>query len=271
MSAPEVTDVDLTEFVVRPDGTVRGDDGASGALAAALPYTGRLARRMGELVEAGDLRAMEAFGTHRLTVGVTWTPAAEGTFRAAVTPLPARTPRTVTVMGAVDTSAAVAHSLHRLSGVDGVVWTSVVAADSRVIAAVGERQDLHHLAEVGNRMLAILRSLEDQHATGFMRLRFEQGAVIGASLGRHALVAFATTADDDLVTMIDEIRAILADHDLAGVMTEFDPSAADEPEPTGSVAAVAEPAPALPPLVGARFRGADGAERTRRRRRSRSH
>jgi hypothetical protein len=34
-------------FVVRPDGTVVGDDGAGGALAAALPYTGRLARRAG--------------------------------------------------------------------------------------------------------------------------------------------------------------------------------------------------------------------------------
>lgn len=125
-----------------------------------------------------------------------------------------------------------------------------------MIAAVREQQDLHHLAEMGNRMLAILRSLEDQHSTGFMRLRFEQGDAIGASLGRHALVAFASAADDtDLVTMIDEIRAILADHDLGTVATEFDP-ATDEVE----VAEVPEPAeappvrPALP--VGARYRGA---------------
>ena len=53
---------------------------------------------------------------------------------------------------------------------------------SRVIAAVGERQDVR-LAEVGTRMLAILRSLEDQHATGFVRLTFEEAAMVGASLG----------------------------------------------------------------------------------------
>src|SRR5699024_4019899 len=127
-----------------------------------------------------------------------------------------------------DTSAAVDHCLSRIMAVDGVQWSSVVTAGSRVIAAMGERRDLRHLAEVGNRMLAILRSLEDQHATGFMRLRFEEGAVIGASIGRHALVALATSAEDgELVAMIDEIRAILADHDLASVPTEFDPDAVE--------------------------------------------
>ena len=68
-----------------------GDDGAAGALAAALPYTGRLARRAGELVQVGDLRALEALGTRRLTVGVTWTPAGEGTYRAVLAPAEALT------------------------------------------------------------------------------------------------------------------------------------------------------------------------------------
>jgi len=137
-----------------------------------------------------------------------------------------------------------------------------------VVAAEGNPQDLHHLAEVGNRMLAILRSLQDQHATGFMRLRFEAGAVIGASLGRHALVASAGGAvgDDELVAMVDEIRAVLAVHDLAAVRSEFDPAAV-EPEPVTDVAVPVAPAP--PPLVGARFAGA-GQRDARRGRRSRS-
>ena len=60
--------------------------------------------------------------------------------------------------------------------------------------------------------LAILRSLQDQHATGFVRLRFEEGALIGVALGRHALVASVSSAEDDeLIAMIDEIRAILAE------------------------------------------------------------
>ncbi|MDZ5662378.1 hypothetical protein SFC79_11440 [Nocardioides sp. S-58] len=259
---------DRTELLVRPDGTVVGDDGSAGALAAALPYTGRLARRMGELVEAGDLRVMEASGTQRLTVGVTWTPAGEGTFRAAVTSLVPRTVPVFTVVGAVDTTAAVSHCLDRLAGVDGVVWSSVVTAGPRVIAAVGDRRELHHLAEVGNRMLAILRSLEDQHATGFMRLRFEQGAVIGASLGRHALVACTSVTDDDeVLAVIDEIRAVLAGHDLSVVATELDPDAVEAPTtPAGDDAHEQDRAPA-PALVGARFRGA-GEPVDRRRRRS---
>src|SRR5699024_4373081 len=104
------------QFLVRPDGSVVGDDGASGSLAAALPYTGRLARRMGELVGVGDVRLLEAFGVDHLIVGVTWTPAGEGTFRAVVAPREPRTVPTFTVVGAVDPAAAVAHSLGRLAG-----------------------------------------------------------------------------------------------------------------------------------------------------------
>jgi hypothetical protein len=261
------------DFVVRPDGTVVGDDGASGALAAALPYAGRLARRTGELVDAGDLRTLEAYGVHRLSVGVTWTPAGEGTYRAALRRLEPRVVPTYMVVGAVDTPSAVAHCIDRIMTVDGVRWGSVVTAGSRVVAAAGDRRELRHLAEVGNRMLAILRSLEDQHATGFMRLHFERGAVLGASLGRHALVTYAgATRDDELLAVIDEVRAILADHDLSAVPSEFDADAAD-PDPTGGgvrdgVQEVVEPAAqAAPPLVGARFAGAGQREPRRPRRR----
>lgn len=264
MSAPGPFETaDPYRFVVRPDGTVVGDDGAGGALAAALPYTGRLARRMGELVEAGDLRAMEAYGRRRLEVGVTWTPAGEGTYRAVVGGADERAAPAPTVVGVADTSAAVDDCLLRLLALDGVRWGSVVTAGSRVIAARGDRRELHHLAEVGNRMLAILRSLSDQHATGFMRLRFEGGAVVGASLGRHALVALTTAGDgglDELVRVLDETRTVLGGHDLASVPGEFDPDADPDTDPD----TVPEPEPvvqtggppAAPPLVGARFAGA---------------
>jgi hypothetical protein len=246
MSVEQASGTDYQgDFLVRPDGTVAGDDGASGALAAALPYAGRLARRMGELVEAGDLRMVQAFGARLLTIGVTWTPADEGTFRATTTPLEPRTDPAV-VVGGADTPLAVAHCVSRLRSLEGIVWSSVVTADSRVVAAAGERLDLQHLAEVGNRMLAVLRSLEDQHTNGFVKLRYEGGAMVGASLGRHALVALATSAEDvALVSVIDEIRTILAGHDLAAVTTVLDPDA-DGRAPV--------PAPAtVPPPVGARF------------------
>lgn len=259
------------DFVVRPDGTVVGEDGAAGALAAALPYTGRLARRAGELVGVGDLRALEAFGARRLTVGVTWTPAGEGTYRALLEPAEPRTVPTFMVVGTRDSTVAVLHCVERVMAVEGIRWSSVVTAGSRVVAAAGETT-AGHLDEVGNRMLAILRSLEDQHVAGFVRLRFEQGAVIGASLGRHALVACTgDTSEDDLLTTIDEVRAILADRDLSTVPTQDAPDAAVVARAAEPAAPeVVEPAaPSPPPLVGARFAGAGEREPRRPGRRRR--
>ena len=256
-------------FVVRPDGTVVGDDGAAGALAAALPYTGRLARRAGELVDVGDLRAMEALGTRRLRVGVTWTPAGEGTYRAQLAPAEPRTVPTSMVVDGADTAATVVHCVERSTAVAGVRWSSVVTAGLRVVAVAGETVAVDRLAEVGNRMLAILRSLEDQHVAGFVRLRFEQGDLVGASLGRHTLIACADATDDDeLLATIDEVRAILADRDLSLVPTHDGPDAAraaQVSEPVPEVAETAQPSP--PPLVGARFAGAGDRESRRPRRR----
>lgn len=248
---------DVREFVVRPDTTVVGDDGDGGVLAASLTYAGRLARRVGELVGAGDLRSIEVVGPRRLVVGVTWTPAGEGTFRAVDAAQPVRIVPGFTVVGTADTSAAVAHCLARVRAVDGVRWAAVVLADSRVVAADGERHDAPHLAEAGNRVLAVLGALGERHAAGFVRLGFEQGAVVGAQLGRHALVVRAGPTDDAaLLERFDEVRAVLAGHHLALVTL---PAATVRDEP----AAAPEPAPAPPPLVGARF-GGQRAERPRR-------
>ncbi|HSF38063.1 MAG TPA: hypothetical protein VLA70_18190 [Nocardioides sp.] len=256
-------------FVVRPDGTVTGDVGVGGALAAALPYTGRLARRAGELVDVGDLRAMEALGTRRLTVGVTWTPAGEGTYRAELVTAEPRTVPTFMVVGGADTAATVVHCVERFTAVEGVRWSSVVTAGSRVVAAAGEPASADHLAEVGNRMLAILRSLEDQHVAGFVRLRFEQGVLVGASLGRHALVARTDATDDDeLLAAIDEIRAIVADRDLSAVPSQDGPGAVQDGQVTEPAPERVEPVPpSPPPLVGARFAGAGDREPRRPRRR----
>lgn len=258
------------DFVVPPDGTVVGEDGAAGALAAALPYTGRLARRTGELVGVGDLRVVEAFGARRLTVGVTWTPAGEGTYRALLEPAEPRTVPTFMVVGTTDSTVAVLHCVERVMAIEGVRWSAVVTAGSRVVAAAGATT-AGHLDEVGNRMLAILRSLEDQHVAGFVRLRFEEGAVVGASLGRHALVACTgETSEDDLLTTIDEVRAILADRDLSTVPTQDAEDAAAAARAAEPAPEVTEPAaPSPPPLVGARFAGAGDREPRRPGRRRR--
>ena len=249
---------DRCEFVVRPDGTVVGDDGAAGVLAAALPYTGRLARRAGELVEVGDLRALEALGTRHLAVGVTWTPAGEGTYRAVLATVEPRTVPSFMVVGGADTAATVAHCVDRVLAVEGVRWGGIVTAGSRVVAAAGDGAATSHLAEVGTRMLAILRSLEDQHLAGFVRLRFEEAAVVGASLGRHALVACAGATDDEgLLATIDEVRAILADRALrrggragAAPRTATVRTGERQPQPRGNTSNVdawVTPSPCPPP------------------------
>jgi hypothetical protein len=99
----------------------------------------------------------------------------------------------------------------------------------------------------------------DQHVAGFVRLRYEVASVVGASLGRHALVVCTLAAgDDELLATVDEVRAILADRDLSTVPTQ-DVSAAGE--------VVEQVPPAQRPLVGARFAGAGAREPRRARRR----
>jgi hypothetical protein len=166
------------------------------------------------------------------------------------------------VVGGADTTTTVLHCLDRVLSVEGVRWAGVVTAGSRVVATAGDRAATGHLDEVGTRMLAILRSLEDQQVAGFVRLRYEQASVVGASLGRHALVACTDATDDEgLLATVDEVRAILADLDLSTVPTQ-DGSAATVTEGATELAdeVVAPAAPAPPPLVGARFGGASQRE-----------
>ena len=237
-SADLATAERLAAFVVRPDGTVVGDDGTGGRLAAALPYTGRLARRVGGLVGCGDLRSIEAVGPTRLAVGITWTPAGAGTYRGVVTDEPPRVLPGALALGRVDTASSPTRCASLIAGVPGVTWSSIVTAGSRVVAAVGESEEQAHLAEVGTRLIAVLRSLEGEHATSFIRLRFEQGALVGAALGRHALVALAPTASDaDLVGPVQEVRAILAQHDFSTVPEHVPPSPRAHPSTPGGVSA----------------------------------
>lgn len=257
----------LAEFVVRADGSVRGDDASGGALAAALPYVGRLARRVGELVDAGDLRRIETAGGVRLSVGLTWTPTGEGTYRAVMTEEAPRTPPNFMVVGGADTAAAADHCVRRVASATGVAWTTIMGPESRIIAVGGQHaSEAGHLPEIGTRMLALLRELA-AHRVTYVRLQFEAGAMLGAMIGRHCLFAYAdgtSHSDDALLAVLDEVRAILADHDLAAIPT--DSTATEVVDSTPEVAA---PAPAVrtTPPVGARYRGVSRVKAPPQRRR----
>ena len=138
--------------------------------------------------------------------------------------------------------------------------------ESRIIAVAGQHaSEAAHLPEIGTRVLALLRELA-AHRVSYVRLQFEAGAILGAMIGRHCLFAFADgSSDDALLAVIDEVRAILADHDLAAIPTDSPPP----PEPEVAVPEVqaAQPVARTPPPVGARYRGASSAKATHQRRR----
>lgn len=101
---------------------MHGDDGAGGALAATLPYMGRLARRVGELTGAGDPVAFEAAADVRVSVDVSWNLAGEGAFRAVVASVPPRVPAQYTLVGGSEMQAALQHCVRRVSSLPGMTW-----------------------------------------------------------------------------------------------------------------------------------------------------
>ena len=261
-SASTASEQVLTQFVVRVDGSVRGDDLAAGTLASAMPYYGRLARRIGELVGAGEPVTVETVAATRLTVQTSWTVAGEGLFRAVVQRVAPRAVPAFTVVGGVDVNAALAHSVGQFASVPGVHWSAVLASDTRVVAAAGhDRDELHHLPEIGTRMLAVLDAIDDRPDEAFARVDLDGVSVVAATVGRrHCPFALTDRKEAaELADVLDEVRAVLAPHDLATADTVVDavelaPVAGEEP-----VAPLPATPPvrtaAAPPPVGARFRG----------------
>jgi hypothetical protein len=261
--ATSALDAALTQFVVRIDGSVRGDDLAAGTVASAMPYYGRLGRRVGELVDAGEPVAFETIAATRLTVQVTWTLAGEGLFRAVVRPVLPREVPSFTVVGGATVDAALTHCVHRLAQLPGAHWAAVLTSDMRVVAAAGhDRKELHHLPETGSRMLAMLAAIDDRPGEAFARVDFDGVSVVAATLGRHCLFALTERKEEaELAPVIDEVRAILAPHDLLTATTlveaaDVAPVAGEEPVlDKTDLEAARRAAAALPAPVGARFRG----------------
>lgn len=260
---PEDAAIPLTTFVVRYDGSVRGDDMAGGERAAALPYLGRLALDVGHFLGAGEPVALEVLSRTRMSVQITWTQALEATFRAVMYRVPPRTPPHFTVVGGAGVGAAAAHCVQRLVAHPSVEWCGLLASDTRVVAAAGhDEAQSARLAEVGTRMLAVLRAVEASSGRTFVRIDFDGISVLGATLGRHCLFAQGSRIEEDEVgPVIDEVRAILDGHDLVTADTaEGFVNLVTHPPATPTVASDAGAASPVvessPTPVGARFRHA---------------
>jgi hypothetical protein len=245
------SEVEARQFGVHTDGTVRGDDGAGGRLAASLRYAARLAGQVEYLLDVGDLLELATVSREALTARITRDDAGGVGLSARVDRQPYRQPKVLTVVGGADVHAALAHCVQRVQQTPGVRWGAIIADDKRVVGAslpqagAAVLESVSALPNVGVRALAVLGAIEEPLRESWVQLTYERAIVLVASVGPHCLYAVV----DDVKGVpfgetVDEVRAILAPYDLseaATLATESVDSIADiEVEPA---VAAAVPAP----------------------------
>lgn len=242
-------------FAVLTDGTVRGDDGEAGRLAASLRYAARMAGQVEFLLDVGGLQKLTTVSETAITAGVTRDDAGGVGLSVRVDAQPPRQPKVLTVVGGADVHAALDHCSQRLQQTPGVRWGAIVAADKRVVAAslpqagAAVLESLSALPVVGVRALAVLTAIEEPLRESWVQLTYAHATLLVASLDRHCLYAVVDEVKPGpFGETLDEVRAILSAHDLAGAETLATESSVAE-EPAEPAAAVPGPAP-----VGMRYR-----------------
>lgn len=248
-------------FTVAADGTTRGDDGASGGLAASLRYACRVAGQLEFLTGAGDLEWVSTVSSTTVTARVGWSLAREVTLSAEVEAGEPRAPKEFTVVGGADVHAALGHCMQRVRQLLGTHWSAVITGDKRVVGAAvpqsgsGVLDSMAALPEVGVRALAVLGALEERYRETCVLLDYQRGAMLVAAIGDHALYAFADKLDARVVSeVVDEVRAILVPAQVAGADTIATGEDRVEPLEPDAAATAAAPVPVQP--AGMRFRAA---------------
>lgn len=237
------------EFIVRHDGTVVGDDGAEGRLAASLRYVSRLADSLGEQLALGDLVGIATTSSSRLSAQLGWDMARQCIIRGRLDLTVPHQPRGVDVPRAEDVDAALARCVERVQAVGGVRWSAVVTADARIVAAhvptprADEIATLDDLTHVGSRVLAVRGAIPERYLSGYVHLTFEAGSLLLVPVRQSCLVVGADTVDEEAFTdAVDEVRAVLADQRLGAATTMVELP----PVETGPVERAEAPAPQPP-------------------------
>lgn len=248
-------EAEMRQFGVLIDGTVRGDDGESGRLAASLRYAARLAGQVEFLLDVGDLVELATVSREAITVRVTHDEEREMSLSVRVDTQPFRQPKVLTVVGGADVHAALAHCIQRVRSTPGVAWTAIIADDRRVVGAslpqagAAVSRLWSSVPNVGVRVLAVLGAIEEPLRESWVQLSFERATVLVAAVGPHCVYAVVDEVrPGPFGEALDEVRAILAPYDLsraATLATETVEQVVEE-EP---VAAVSGPA-----LSGMRYR-----------------
>lgn len=246
-------EVEVRQFSVLTDGTVRGDDGDGGRFAASMRYAARLAGQVEYLLDVGDLLELSTVSRTAITASITRDDSGNVGLSARLESQAHRQPKVLTVVGGADVHAALAHCVQRVQQTPGVKWGAIIADDKRVVGAslptsgAAVLESVSALPNVGVRALAVLGAIEEHLRESWVQLTYERATVLVASVGTHCLYAVV----DDVKAgpfgeAIDEVRAILAPYDLSGAATlatetvdevteiEVEPAvAAAVPAPTG--------------------------------------
>jgi len=213
-------------FDVHPDGTVEGDDGDDGHLAATLRYVCRMGSQIGALLELGELERVSTLSTLTLMARVSG-PSPHVSIMAEVETL--GTPRPELVPAAnLNVQDAIDRALRRVVIDLATDWAAIITDQSRLVGAVCDeyatRGAPESVLEVGVRALAVLGALDESLRETAVRLDYLRGSVLVAGIGKHALY---TTADkleaSEVVRTVTAVQSLLAAAALAraDLATEF--------------------------------------------------
>lgn len=248
----------LAQFTALADGTIKGEQGRYGELAATLRFITRAADQMGESIGVGDLASLDTVSTTRLTAWLSRDLAGAPNLRVRVTRSTLRTPREFTILGDPDPEAALRQSVQAVNKIPGVQWSAVLSADARVVAAAKAAAEQttsvrpRMLPDIGSRARGVLGALDERFRLSFVRLSYAGGVLVLASVGPHCLFAMADESVEEelMADTVDQVRALLEPYDLLDV-----PTVAERVAAAAEAVDFAPVEPTPPTPVGLRFRG----------------
>ena len=231
-------------FIVSADGSVAGDDGADGLLASALRYSCRMAGQATGYLGFGQLVWIATLSSRAVTARTE--EVEPGAFVI-----------TAEVAAHADTDAH--QPSGRVTGIRGSLrdcllganlvlgteWLAFMADDKRLIGATpaaGESDARREILQaVGERALAIVGTLDEEHLRTAITMTFEHGVLIVAPVDEHVVFGVADRIDAPVLSdVVDALRRSVRALDL-----RFAPMVPRQAAPV-SVEAIEEYVAALP-------------------------
>lgn len=202
-------------FDVLPDGTVEGDDGDDGHLAATLRYACRMGGQIGELLELGGLERLSTLSNLAVMARVS----PDLSIMAQVEMQGTRRPEMIAV-AAANVKEAIDRALRRVTVGLASDWSAIITAESHLVGLVHDEAvgpgDPEVLQEVGVRVLAVLGALDESLRETAVRLDFRRGSVLVATIGEHALFTLADKVDvSEVVRTVSAAQGLLVTADLS--------------------------------------------------------